>query len=372
MHLEHLTVADFRNYEAAELAPPSEGVTLFQGDNGAGKTNLLEAVGYLATLRSFRGAPTPALVRNGAHQAVLRGEAQREGRRALVEVELSLTGKDKARLNRQVVRRSEDLLGAVLVTVFSPGDIEIVKGGPEGRRAFLDGLAVALQPRHSAACSELERVLKQRNALLKSANGSLRASMVGTLEVWDAKLASVGEAVAEARESVVLALQPEVVSAYGRLTGLVLTGPGGWRGVIGLHYERSWSGTLLAALTESRAEELRRGVTVVGPQRDELRLTLDGLAARSQASQGEQRSLALALRLGGHCLVSARRGTSPVLLLDDIFSELDPGRCAALAACLPQGQSLVTAAGAIPPDLAVADHVRVSRGALYHAGAPQA
>ncbi len=366
MFVEQITLADFRNYVSAELQPAREGVTLLQGENGAGKTNLLEAVAYLATLRSFRGAPAALLVRNAQQQAVLRARADRAGRSLLVEAELNLVGRDRFRLNRQPLRRNDDVLGSVLVTVFSPDDIEVVKGGPQLRRDYLDDLLVALRPKHHASRAELERVLKQRNALLRSANGALRPNMEGVLDVWDTKLAEVGETVAQERETLVLSLQPEVDQAYSRLSTEV-TGPAG---AVELSYERSWDGRLLDALHASRAEDVRRAVTSVGPQRDDLVIEVHGLAARTQASQGEQRSVALSLRLGGHALVTERQGTSPVLLLDDVFSELDPGRCAALASCLPEGQTLLTAAGPVPDVLAVVERVRVRAGTVQLGAAP--
>jgi DNA replication and repair protein RecF len=361
VYVERLSITDFRNYVSAEIEPAPRGITLFQGDNGSGKTNLLEAVAYLATLKSFRGAPVSSMVHHGAQQAVLRAMADREGRSLLVETEVNLTGRDRVQVNRQALRRNDDLLGLLLVTTFSPDDIEVVKGGPHSRREYLDDLLVSLQPKHASARAELERVLKQRNALLRSANGLLRGSMVGTLEVWDAKLATVGEAVAEARESLVVALEAEADKAYQQLSRPVSGDRGG---TVELCYQRSWRGPLFLALSEARAEDVRRGITGVGPQRDDVYMSIGGLAARTQASQGEQRSLALSLRLGGHSLVSARQGSSPVLLLDDVFSELDPRRSAALASCLPEGQALLTAAGPVPSSLPVERQARVHDGVV--------
>ena len=362
MYVEQVSISNYRNYVSAEIQLAPNGITLLQGDNGSGKTNLLEAIAYFSTLRSFRGAPKSSLVRDGAEQAVLRTTANRGGRNVLVEAEVNVDGKDKVRLNRQSLRRHEDLLGAVLVTIFSPEDIEVVKGSPQSRRDYLDDLLVALHPKHAAARSELERVLKQRNALLRSANGSLRGSMASTLDIWDMKLATAGEVVAEARESLMSSLQDETDRAYRQLSaGSSGTRPGG----VGLRYERSWKGPLHSALHDARAEDARRGTTSVGPQRDDLQLSVQGLAARTQASQGEQRSLALSLRLGGHFLVTAGQGTSPVLLLDDVFSELDPGRSEALASCLPAGQTVLTAAGPVPAALPVAQFGRVSAGVIY-------
>jgi len=360
VYLEQVNLANFRNYESVELALVPDGVTLLRGSNGAGKTNLLEAIAYLAVLRSFRGAPTAAMVRDGCNQAVVRAQGKRSGRSLLVEVELNMSGKDKVRLNRQPLRRSDELLGAVVVTVFSPDDIGIVKGPPQARRDYLDDLLSSLGPRHGAARSELDRVLKQRNALLRSAGGSLRPAMASVLDVWDTKLAAVGEDIARAREAVVASLSPQAEAAYAQLSGT--SGVAG-EGVV-LRYERSWQGTLLGALGAAREEDVRRGATSLGPQRDELFVGLSGLAARVQASQGEQRGLALALRLGAHALVAERQGTSPVLLLDDIFSELDPLRSEALCRCLPDGQTVLTAAGVVPALLPVSSVQRVAAGEL--------
>jgi DNA replication and repair protein RecF len=362
--VEQISISDFRNYVSVQVDPAPRGITLFQGDNGSGKTNLLEAVAYLGLLKSFRGAPAGSMVRKDAQQGVIRANANREGRSLLIETELNLVGRDKVRLNRQPVRRNDDLLGVVLVTIFSPDDIEMVKGGPQSRRDYLDDLLVALQPKHNAARSELDRVLKQRNALLRSAGGLLRGSMVSTLDIWDQKLAGVGETIAEAREALVDTLDKSTDHTYRQLSGEQSHADA----IVHLSYERSWRGPLLSALGEARVEDVRRGVTSIGPQRDELLLSIGGLAARTQASQGEQRSLALSLRLAGHSAVIDRQATSPVLLLDDVFSELDPDRSAALASCLPEGQVLLTAAGPVPAGLPVECRARVRDGVIEWGG----
>lgn len=340
MNIAHLWLTDFRNYASAELAPDPQGLTVIRGANGQGKTNLLEAVGWLASLSSFRGAPRDALVRTGADKAVVRAEGMREGRAVLVEAELARTGRDRVLVNRQPLRRTRDLLGAFRVTVFSPDDLELVRGGPAARRELLDTALVFLAPRHHSLQSDVERVLRQRNTLLRQVDGRLDADAEATLEVWDAKLTSLGTALAEAREELVVRLSPEVDDAY---TGLSRGG-----GAVTLVYRRSWEGGLAEALQATRREDLRRGFTSLGPHRDELEMTLDGMPARTQASQGEQRCLALALRLATHTLVTSEVGSPPVLLLDDVLSELDPGRAAALLALLPAGQALLTTAGPLP------------------------
>ena len=351
MHVSHLWLTDFRNYASAELIPAPAGLTVVMGSNGEGKTNLLEAVGYLATLRSFRGAPAEALVRVGAERAVVRAEAERDRRHLLIEAELHPAGRDRVQVNRQPLRRVRDLLGVIDVTVFAPDDLSLVKGGPQGRRDYLDDLLVAIAPRHDALRSDVERILRQRNALLKQAAGTSRPGpdILATLDVWDRQLADRGEALVEAREGLVATLGPRVGAGYDRVAARAAD--------VRLAYQRSWAGGLAAALGAARSDDLRRGVTTVGPHRDDLVVTLSRMPSRTHASQGEQRSLALALRLAGHTLVAEATGTSPVLLLDDVFSELDRHRSEALLEALPAGQSLLTTAGAVPaaarPDLVV-------------------
>jgi DNA replication and repair protein RecF len=368
MHLEHLWLTDFRSYRDTEFTPAVEGITVVSGANGEGKTNLLEAIGYLASLRSFRGSPAEAMVRHGADtgRAVVRADGVREGRHLLVEAELHAVGRDRVQVNGQPLRRSRDLLGAFCVSVFAPDDLGLVKGGPQGRREYLDDLLVSLHPRHDATLTEVDRILKQRNALLKSAGAAagsagrpLAPDVVSTLDVWDAKLAAAGETLAAAREALTAALEPLVGAAYGRLAvGVAHRG----RASVRLAYRRSWDGDLHAALGQSRRDDLRRGVTTVGPHRDELTLEVGGLAGRTHASQGEQRSVALALRLAGHQLVTDWIGSAPVLLLDDVFSELDPVRSDALLGCLPAGQAVVTTAGDLPPGADVAARARIEDG----------
>jgi DNA replication and repair protein RecF len=361
VHLGRLWLTDFRSYRAAELAPAPTGLTVIEGANGEGKTNLLEAVAYLATLRSFRGAPADAMVRTGAESAVVRAEAEREGRAVLIEAELRRVGRDRVQVNRQALRRTRDLLGALVVTVFGPDDLALVKAGPGERRRYLDDLLVALHARHDATQVELDRVLRQRNALLRASAGRATADVVGTLDVWDAKLAAAGERLVTARQGLTAALGPVCAEAYAGLAEAT-AGRGG--DVVALAYRRSWDGPLADALAAARNEDLRRGVTTVGPHRDELELSVGGLPARTHGSQGEQRSLALALRLAGHRIVTDRIGSSPVLLLDDVFSELDPSRAAALLDRLPAGQALLTTASGLPPGATPAVTARLADGTL--------
>jgi DNA replication and repair protein RecF len=382
VNLRKLWLTDFRSYEAAELEPDPDGLTVIRGPNGQGKTNLLEAVAWLATMESFRGAPREALVRRGATRAVLRAEGVREGRRLLVEAEIPVRGRERVMFNRQPLRRSRDLLGALRVSVFSPADLEMVQGAPVSRRDLLDNALVALASKHDALRTDVDKVLRQRGALLKQADGRSTPEIESTLDVWDSKLAELGTALARARAELVTALAPLVSGAYRSLAGaggveLVggssgtgssgtgsSTGAGAGPGDVSIRYCRSWDGDLGAALLAARREDLRRGVSTIGPHRDDVEVLLAGMPARTHASQGEQRGLALALRLGVHALVTEAAGSPPLLLLDDVFSELDPDRSAALVRLLPAGQALVTTAGALPEGWNAGTEVWVREGKL--------
>ena len=356
MLLQKLWLTDFRSYESAELAL-APGLTAVVGDNGQGKTNLLEAIAWLATLESFRGVGSDALVRAGAERAVLRAEGEREGRALLLEAELVPSGRNRVLVNKQRLQRSRDLLGAIRVTVFAPDDLELVKGGPQGRRRYLDDTLVALHNRYDAVRSDVDRILRQRNALLKSSGGRLDESVAITLDVWDTKLAESGEELGRLRVALCDRLAPVVEAAYRA----VAVGAEA-RASAGMRYESVWYGApggLVAALEAGRGDDLRRGTTLVGPHRDDLGLHLGGMPARTHASQGEQRSLALALRLAAHDVVTATTGAAPVLLLDDVFSELDERRGDALLATLPAGQTLLTSAGGLPRQAAPERVLRV-------------
>jgi DNA replication and repair protein RecF len=354
VHLSHLWLHDFRNYETADLTLPA-GLTVVRGANGEGKTSLLEGIGYLATLASFRGVPSEALVREGATQAVVRGEGERQGRQLLIEAEIAARG--RVTVNKQRLRRTNDLLDALRVSVFAPDDLELVKGGPSARRRYLDDTLVALSPKHEATRRDLDRILRQRTALLRQSGGRLTPDIATTLDVWDTKLVAAGETLADARAALVADLEPALAKAYADLSPT--------RGAVTAGYDAPWrSAGLAAALAQARTDELRRGVCLVGPHRDDLTLRINGMPARTHASQGEQRSMALALRLAAHRLVADALDDVPVLLLDDVFSELDPGRTEALLHHLPPGQAVLTTAGPLPAGAEPEQVVTVTAGTL--------
>lgn len=354
MYVDHLSLADYRSYPSVDVAL-TPGVSVFVGANGQGKTNLVEAIEYLSTLSSHRVASEVPLVRAGAEQAVVRAGVRAspaDDRRILLEVEITPGRSNRARLNRSPLKRPRDLVGMLRTVVFSPEDLSVVKGDPAARRAFLDALVVNRWPRMAGVRADYDRILKQRNTLLKSMSGrSGRSSpdeyAATTLEVWSGQLAEVGAELASARLDTLADLAPHATRAY---TGIAPT-----NNQVGISYR---SGTqlppgadrivvceaLLAAMAARRDDEIGRGVTLVGPHRDDVTLTLGELPAKGYASHGESWSLALALRLGSFELLRAD-GIEPVLVLDDVFAELDSTRRERLAASVVAAeQVLVTAA----------------------------
>ncbi|MEV4994236.1 DNA replication/repair protein RecF [Streptomyces niveus] len=356
MHVTHLSLADFRSYARIEV-PLDPGVTAFVGANGQGKTNLVEAVGYLASLGSHRVSSDTPLVRMGAERAVIRAAVTQGERSQLVELELNPGRANRARINRSSQVRPRDVLGIVRTVLFAPEDLALVKGDPGERRRFLDELITARSPRMAGVRSDYDRVLKQRNTLLKSAAMARRHGGRGmdlsTLDVWDQHLAQVGAELLMRRLDLIETLQPLADKAYEQLA------PGG--GPVALEYRSSSAdpegadpqaprsreelyAQLMAALAGTRKQEIERGVTLVGPHRDELLLKLGQLPAKGYASHGESWSYALALRLASYELLRAE-GNEPVLVLDDVFAELDARRRERLAELVAPGeQVLVTAA----------------------------
>lgn len=382
MYVRHLTLKDFRSYPTAEvvLAP---GVTTLVGLNGQGKTNLVEAVGYLATLGSHRVATDLPLVRFGASQAVIRGAVMRDGRETMVELEITPGRANRARLGRAPVARPRDVLGTVRTVLFAPEDLALVKGDPSERRRFLDDLLVQRQPRWSGVRSDYDKILKQRGALLKSAAPVLRRGGRGparprpgdppveeareaalhTLDVWNEHLSTVGAQLLYARLRLLRDLLPDVAESYDAVSASSSGATARYRSSLREDVaDRIAAGevpeieelrlTMLDTLAAVRGSEIERGVTLVGPHRDDLVLTLGELPAKGYASHGESWSFALGLKLAAYRLLARDLGDDPVLVLDDVFAELDSGRRERLAELIGDcEQVLITAAvGADVPE----------------------
>jgi DNA replication and repair protein RecF len=359
--LGRVWLTDFRCYEHVELELDA-GCTVVTGRNGQGKTSLLEAVAWLATGRSLRGVADRVLVRADHEEAIVRAEVHHADHDVLIEAAIRAQGRNRILANKQTVTRRRDLAEHLRVTVFAPDDLALVKGAPAGRRDYVDDLLVASAPRLAGVITDYERVLKQRNALLRA--GIRNAEDRTTRDVLDERLVASGAALIAARLELIDRLAPAVRDAYASLAG---SAPG-----FATRYEAEWSDTklspttaadaIMAALARLQRREEERGSTLVGPHRDDWTLLLDGMDARHHASQGEQRTLALGLRLAGHREVAAVVGAEPILLLDDVFSELDGVRAAALVEHLPATQTLITTAGALPDGIAAGAWLRIEAG----------
>jgi len=366
MYVAHLSLHDFRSYATAEVAL-EPGVTAFIGRNGQGKTNLVEAIDYLSRLTSHRVATDTPLVRSGAAHAVVRAAVVKDGRQAVLEVELNPGRANRARVNKSTLPRTRDLIGLVKTVLFSPEDLTLVKGDPSDRRRFLDDLMVLRTPRLAGTRADYDRVLKQRNSLLKTAGVARRGSSsqeaaLATLGVWDEQLAHHGAELLEARLSLVDELRPYVGKAYETVAR------GASRDDAEIEYkssvpldpsaQESTEAAILAELARRRNDELDRGISLVGPHRDELLLFLghgdqeSRLPVKGYASHGESWSFALALRLASYDLLRSD-GDDPILILDDVFAELDTERRAQLAD-LVAGAEQVLVTAAVPEDVPAA------------------
>lgn len=366
MYVRHLSLVDFRSWATAEW-PLTSGANVLIGRNGAGKTNLVEALGYLATLSSHRVAADTPLIRRGTEQAIVRAAVVSDGRELLLEVEITPGRANRARINRAPVTRARDILGVLRTVLFAPEDLSLVRGDPSERRRFLDEVLIMRTPRLAGVRADYERVLKQRSALLKSA-GPRRGrpgTDLSTLDVWDEHLAAAGAVLLQARLDLVDEIAPHVVAAYADLApssevidlvyrsslGDEMPPPG--RSVEALQQ------VLLSEMIRRRPQELERGVCLVGPHRDDLELRLGSGPAKGYASHGESWSLALALKLGAFSLLRSD-GVDPVLVLDDVFAELDTSRRDRLTELVADAdQVLITAAvpGDVPAALAGRRHL---------------
>ncbi|WP_445444576.1 DNA replication/repair protein RecF [Clavibacter sp. km3a] len=392
MIVRHLSLGDFRNYTRAdvELLP---GATLFVGSNGQGKTNLVEALGFLSTLGSHRVSTDQALIRQGAESAVIRALLQHAGRELRVEVQINRSAANRAQVNSTPTKPRE-LPRYFSSVLFAPEDLALVRGDPSGRRRLLDQLLVLRTPRLAGVLSDYERALKQRNTLLKSARArGMKADQLGTLDIWDERLVSIGSQIIAARGALVEALQPELARAYLAVAGsdhgpsarpelsILADDPGeddaadesGARD--GARFTRTEDviPVFAAAIARMRPRELERGLTLVGPHRDDVLFRLNGLPAKGYASHGESWSFALAIKLASAELLRRDSQTGdPVLILDDVFAELDQARRGRLAEAVTGfEQVLITAAvfEDVPAHLA-ANAVHIRAGEIVEAPNP--
>jgi len=359
--VSHLSLTDFRNYESAEVELRS-GPNLFVGSNGQGKTNLVESIGYLSTLASHRVSTDQALIRQGSELAIVRARLEHADRQLLVELQLNRSGANRAQVNRVAVKPRE-LPRYIASVLFAPEDLALVRGEPAGRRRFLDQLLVQLIPRFAGVQSDFERVLRQRNTLLKSARGARVAEgQLSTLELWDERLVALGTEIVVGRQELVDRLQPHVAQAYASIAGdahraelafqlsvgtsrpdeELASDPGSGRAGEPAEVAEQFR----AALARVRRDELDRGLTLIGPHRDDLLLALNALPARGYASHGESWSFALALKLASAAVLRADSAVGdPIVILDDVFAELDEDRRAKLASAIGDyEQVLITAA----------------------------
>lgn len=383
MYIKHLSLAHFRNYETAEVEL-KPGVNLLVGPNGQGKTNLVEAIRYLSTLSSHRVAGYVPMIRQEQPQAVVRALASFDDRDMLIELELNRTTPNKARVNKSPAARVRDILGYVNSVTFAPEDLDIVKRDPSNRRAFIDELVVQVWPRFAGVYSDYERVLKQRNTLLKTARQTgAKGSALSTLDAWDQSLISYGSEIIAARLDLVERLRPHLFEAYQSIAiannePKILVRSSLLGSAIVQSDEDSENLEFItitdrqeieelyrSKLSLVRPKELERGITLVGPHRDDLVLMLGTLPAKGYASHGESWSYALALRLASIALLRAEtRSGDPILILDDVFAELDAGRRERLAAMVADNeQVLITAAVAedVPQQL-IATVFKVAAG----------
>jgi DNA replication and repair protein RecF len=357
--LHELRLRNFRLFDELSFQPDPDAITVLLSPNGTGKTSVLEAVYALATASSFRTSAASDMIRTGQSIAEVHGVLFQRERR--VQVDLTLTRGIRNTTKRMLVNGQRpssraDLSEALPLTVFTPEGVDIVRQGPENRRVFLTNLLTDVDLTTGDVIERFNRILSQRNALLRALRGERPTSVQeAELEVWTTDFCLVSEQLIEHRRRIIEALAPLVAHYYQELAQHDET--------LGVKYEQSWGGGLADALRNVFDDDLYRGHTTVGPQRDDIALSLDGRDTRRQASQGEQRTLALALRLAGHQLVQRLRGVDPLLLLDDVFSELDPQRSDRLLHLLPSGQTLVTTASPLPSGMspaAVIDLTRVS------------
>ena len=357
MFIKWLELHDFRNYGELRFEPAQSGITLIVGDNGQGKTSLIEAICYLVSRRSFRGASKETVISYDSNEAIIRaGFSSSQKRDILLEASLSRTRRDRFLFNKQSISKVSESTNVIPITVFAAQDIDVVRGAPAMRRDFLDGCVATLYPRGSSVIAAVERVLRQRAMLLKQSGGVLTPEISSTLDVWDSQLSQYGSKLVEFRQELVSLIAPYVNDAYRKISGT--------RETISLNYRTSWTGELRDELVKIRKDDLRKQANGLGPHRDELDIELDSHSVRHNGSQGEQRTAAYALKVAFHSMYKDRTGEDPILLLDDVFSELDSSRSEAILNSVLATQTIMTTTGDLPGIVHPALKITVNRGVL--------
>ncbi len=355
VHVRRLWLQNFRNYKDEEITF-SKGTTIVFGANGQGKTNLIEAINYLGTATSFRGIPAEALIRDTTETAIIRAEIIHQERELLVEAEISKIRQNSISVTKQRIRPIRNLIGLIPITVFGPDDLSLVKAGPTGRRNYIDDLIVQTHPKNMKLRMDLETVLKQRNALLKQGKGRLNKEEEKTLDVWSEKFNDLSHEWGTKRKNTLIQITQSAKKSYLELAGN--------KKEIELIYKPEWMEKgLQNTLLTIRNDEIRRGTTLIGPHRDEIHIELANMPARTHASQGEQRTISLALRVAGHHLLNDVHKTKPILLLDDVFSELDEYRTKALLQLLVADQTFITTA-LEPEKISTSKYLYVKEGKI--------
>ena len=360
MIIKRLWLTNFRNHHETDVEL-NNNTTLVVGLNGHGKTNLIEGLYLLSGARSFRGAKVDALIRSGHTSAYVRAEVEQQGRPSLIEIELTTQGRSKAQVNKQKVKRFRDLGDTVRAVVFSPDDLELIKGPPAIRRSMLDDTIAITNTEFRAVRTDFDHILRQRNNLLKQAKGRTSIDLETNLTIWNDQLVTAAEFIGDTREQFINRFGPAVTDFYQQVAGR--------NDPVVLQLDAEWRHMGLAeALLTSHSDEVRRGMTLVGPHRDDLLVLLNSLPSRSHASQGEQRSLALALRLATYLYIEEVSGDQPLVLLDDVFSELDETRARRLVECLPNSQIVLTSAtGTVPDGVNPTQTLNIHEGQIHGA-----
>ena len=357
MILVNFEIYNFRNYEFAKIESIPPGIVAIVGNNGQGKTSIIEAIGYLSNKSSFRGASKEVIIRYGQDQSVIRGGlVSSQGRDLLIEASISKIHPDKFFINKQQQTRVSQVSKTVPTTVFSSHDIEIVRGAPSLRRNFLDSGVSMIYPKGDSVISAVEKILRQRATLLKQSGGRITPEISSTLEVWDRQLSIYGEQLVDYRQELLNRITPYISKAYQEISK---SGD-----QISLTYIKSWKGYLIDELGKSRADDLRRQVNSIGPHRDDLDINLNSHPVKHNGSQGEQRTAAFALKVALHSLYREITGEDPILLLDDVFSELDEDRSMALLGSISAKQTFITTTGVIPNAVKPSLRISVKQGSI--------